>query len=137
MLHSDSSGRNMPAEGSRGGCCDWSWAGLAASVMGCLPCSSPPSHSFAVPPRPSSLLVQELGEGPWSQPNLDPGSSLLIPVRGSPAGAVVVGESYVMFVGPGGAVKSAGMPPTLIRVRRQLTQVDVKGGRGCGGESGW
>lgn len=71
---------------------------------------------------PHSALPQELVEGPWAQSNLDAGSSLLVPVRGSAAGAVVVGESSVMFVEAGGSARSAAISPTLVKVRtgRQL-----------------
>lgn len=68
---------------------------------------------FALPLR---RLLQELGEGPWAQANLDPGSSLLVPVRGA-AGAVVVGESYVAYLEGGTALRSAGLQPTLVKVR--------------------
>ena len=64
-------------------------------------------------------------EGPWSQANVDPGASLLIPVRGT-GGALVVGETTVAYYGKG-PTRSAAVGATLVKVRK------IEGERGEGG----
>lgn len=45
-----------------------------------------------------SIKDKEFVEGPFSQSNLDPGASMLIPVPGPQGGVVVVGESVIAYV---------------------------------------
>lgn len=62
-----------------------------------------------------NLRDKELVKGPWMQTNLDPGSSLVIPVRGT-SGVIVVGEETVVFLSEG-SPQSTGIPPTMVKVR--------------------
>lgn len=60
-------------------------------------------------------------EGPFSQNNLDPGASMIIPVPGPTGGLVVVGESVIMYVrkkrsADDQAVKSIQVSATIVKV---------------------
>ena len=59
--------------------------------------------------------LQELIEGPWAEGSLDPGSSMVIPVRNT-SGAVVIGEETAVFLSAG-APCSASIKPTIMKVR--------------------
>ena len=61
-------------------------------------------------------------EGPFSQSNLDPGASLIIPVPAPQGGVVIVGESVIAYVrkrrsADDQAVKSIQVKSTIIKVR--------------------
>jgi DNA damage-binding protein 1 len=45
----------------------------------------------------STHRLQELEDGPWHQPNLEAGSSKIIPVPAPLGGAIVVGESVLTY----------------------------------------
>lgn len=57
---------------------------LHPSLLPCL--HPPPKHTH-----------QELEDGPWHQPNLEAGSSKIIPVPAPLGGAIVVGESVLTY----------------------------------------
>ena len=66
--------------------------------------------------------MQEFVEGPFSQSNLDPGASMLIPVPGPQGGVVVIGESVIAYVrkkrsADDRAVKSLQIFTTIIKVK--------------------
>jgi DNA damage-binding protein 1 len=60
-----------------------------------------------------ALREKELAPGPWAEPGLDPGSNMLIPVRGT-RGAIVVGEEAAVLVGAGAAC-STSIEPTMMK----------------------
>ena len=65
--------------------------------------------------------MQEFVEGPFSQNNLDPGASMIIPVPGPTGGLIVVGESVIMYVrkkrsSDDQAVKSIQVSATIVKV---------------------
>lgn len=69
--------------------------------------------------------MQEFVEGPFSQSNLDPGASMLIPVPGPQGGVVVIGESVIAYVrkkrsADDRAVKSLQIFTTIIKVKLML-----------------
>lgn len=69
--------------------------------------------------------MQEFVEGPFSQSNLDPGASMLIPVPGPQGGVVVVGESVIAYVRKrrgtdDQAVKSIQINATIVKVSLTL-----------------
>ena len=69
----------------------------------------------------NTSCLQEFVEGPFSQSNLDPGASMIIPVPGPAGGVVVVGESVIMYVrkkrsADDQAVKSIRVKATIIKV---------------------
>ena len=71
-------------------------------------------------------MSQEFVEGPFSQSNLDPGASMIIPVPGPTGGVVVIGESVIMYVrkkrSPDDqAVKSIQVKATILKVGLQGT----------------
>lgn len=60
-------------------------------------------------------------EGPFSQNNLDPGASMIIPVPGPTGGLIVVGESVIMYVrttrsAADQAVKSIQVSTSIVKV---------------------
>lgn len=61
-----------------------------------------------------SVKDKELVQGPWSQDYLDPGSSIVIPVRNTD-GAVVIGNQAAVFVSRNG-ICSTTIRPTLVKV---------------------
>ena len=66
-------------------------------------------------------VLQEFVEGPFSQNNLDPGASMIIPVPGPTGGVIVVGESVIMYVrkkrsSDDQAVKSIQVNATIVKV---------------------
>ncbi|DBA79836.1 TPA: hypothetical protein ACH3X2_007673 [Trebouxia sp. C0005] len=78
-----------------------------------------------------SLKDKEFVEGPFSQSNLDPGASMLIPVPGPQGGVVVIGESVIAYVrkkrsADDQAVKSIQINATIIKA---VGRVDPDGSR--------
>jgi hypothetical protein len=62
--------------------------------------------------------LQELEEGPWSQANVDAGSSKIIPVPHPLGGAIVLGESVLSYFNTQHATRSTQIKPnTSIQVR--------------------
>lgn len=66
-------------------------------------------------------VLQEFVEGPFSQNNLDPGASMIIPVPGPTGGLIVVGESVIMYVrakrsAADQAVKSIQVSTSIVKV---------------------
>jgi DNA damage-binding protein 1 len=59
------------------------------------------------------VAQRELVEGPWAQSNLDAGSSLVVPLKGT-AGALVVGEATIRFASQHNTC-STTMRSTLIK----------------------
>ena len=97
--------------------------------LACMHCTSLmalfPGHALALTATKrayASSAAQEFVEGPFSQSNLDPGASMIIPVPGPTGGVVVVGESVIMYVrkkrsGDDQAVKSIRVKATIVKVR--------------------
>ncbi|KAL3145326.1 hypothetical protein ABBQ38_001586 [Trebouxia sp. C0009 RCD-2024] len=78
-----------------------------------------------------SIKDKEFVEGPFSQNNLDPGVSMIIPVPGPTGGLVVVGESVIMYVrkkrsADDQAVKSIQVQATIVKA---VGRVDPDGSR--------
>jgi chloramphenicol 3-O-phosphotransferase len=66
----------------------------------------------------SNLRLQELEDGPWSQANVDAGSSKIIPVPHPLGGAIVLGESVLSYFNTQHATRSTQIKPnTSIQVR--------------------
>jgi hypothetical protein len=62
--------------------------------------------------------LQELEDGPWSQANVDAGSSKIIPVPHPLGGAIVLGESVLSYFNTQHATRSTQIKPnTSIQVR--------------------
>jgi hypothetical protein len=61
--------------------------------------------------------LQELEDGPWSQANVDAGSSKIIPVPHPLGGAIVLGESVLSYFNTQHATRSTQIKPnTSIQV---------------------
>lgn len=67
-----------------------------------------------------SLRDRELVEGPWSQPNVDPGANHLIPVRHS-AAVLVVGESSITYLSET-CTRTIGINPTLVKAHGEVDE---------------
>jgi hypothetical protein len=64
------------------------------------------------------FCLQELEDGPWSQANVDAGSSKIIPVPHPLGGAIVLGESVLSYFNMQHATRSTQIKPnTSIQVR--------------------
>lgn len=57
-------------------------------------------------------------DGPWAESNLDPGSSLIIPVRNT-SGAAVIGEQVAVFLSAS-TTCSITVKPTLVKAYAPL-----------------
>eukprot|EP00798_Chlamydomonas_sp_ICE-L_P003904 gene3904-13974_t len=97
-----------------------------------------PKHARHIKTYEISMFEKEFVDGPWSQQNLDPGSSLIIPVPKPLGGAIVVGESVVTYLGgPEQHVFSAPIKPSIITCyggidadgSRATARIDADGSR--------
>ncbi|KAF6263102.1 mono-functional DNA-alkylating methyl methanesulfonate N-term-domain-containing protein, partial [Scenedesmus sp. NREL 46B-D3] len=68
-------------------------------------------HARHVKTYTLNLKTRELEEGPWSQANVDAGSSKIIPVPYPLGGAIVLGESVLSYFNTQHATRSAQIKP--------------------------